>query len=150
MPSVASTRFDQRAVDHAMIDLDGTPDKGRLGANAILAVSLASAKAVADDLEIPLYRSIGGANAHVLPVPMLNVLNGGAHANNSIDFQEFMVMPVGAASFSEALRWGAGDLSRVAQPSERAGHVDGGGRRGRLRSRSPAERGCDQAAPRGY
>ncbi len=98
--------LDQRAVDLAMIDLDGTADKGRLGANAILAVSLASAKAVADDLEIPLYRSIGGANAHVLPVPMLNVLNGGAHANNSIDFQEFMVMPVGAASFSEALRWG--------------------------------------------
>jgi enolase len=99
--------LDQRAVDHAMIDLDGTPDKGRLGANALLAVSLASAKALADDLEIPLYRSIGGSNAHVLPVPMLNVLNGGAHANNSIDFQEFMVMPVGAASFSEALRWGA-------------------------------------------
>ncbi|MGO9855766.1 MAG: phosphopyruvate hydratase [Acidimicrobiales bacterium] len=98
--------LDQRAVDYAMIDLDGTPDKGRLGANAVLAVSLASAKALADDLEIPLYRSIGGANAHVLPVPMLNVLNGGAHANNSIDFQEFMVMPVGAASFSEALRWG--------------------------------------------
>jgi enolase len=98
--------LDQRAVDHAMIDLDGTPDKGRLGANAMLAVSLAGAKAVADDLEIPLYRSIGGANAHALPVPMLNVLNGGAHANNSIDFQEFMLMPVGAASFSEALRWG--------------------------------------------
>jgi len=98
--------LDQRAVDHAMIDLDGTPDKGRLGANAMLAVSLASAKAVADDLGVPLYRSIGGANAHALPVPMLNVLNGGAHANNSIDFQEFMVMPVGAASFSEALRWG--------------------------------------------
>jgi enolase len=98
--------LDQRAVDHTMIDLDGTPDKGRLGANAMLAVSLASAKAVADYLEIPLYRSIGGANAHALPVPMLNVLNGGAHANNSIDFQEFMLMPVGAASFSEALRWG--------------------------------------------
>jgi enolase len=99
--------LDQRAVDHAMIDLDGTPDKGRLGANALLAVSLASAKAVADDLEIPLYRSIGGSNAHALPVPMLNVLNGGAHANNSVDFQEFMLMPVGAASFSEALRWGS-------------------------------------------
>ena len=98
--------LDQRAVDYAMIDLDGTPDKGRLGANAVLAVSLACAKALADDLEIPLYRSIGGANAHVLPVPMLNVLNGGAHANNSIDFQEFMVMPVGATSFNEALRWG--------------------------------------------
>jgi len=98
--------LDQRAVDHTMIDLDGTPDKGRLGANAMLAVSLACAKALADDLEIPLYRSIGGANAHALPVPMLNVLNGGAHAKNSIDFQEFMLMPVGAASFSEALRWG--------------------------------------------
>ncbi|HEY6474644.1 MAG TPA: phosphopyruvate hydratase [Acidimicrobiales bacterium] len=99
--------LDQRAVDHTLIDLDGTPDKGRLGANAVLAVSLANAKAVADDLEIPLYRSIGGTNAHALPVPMLNVLNGGAHAKNSIDFQEFMLMPVGAASFNEALRWGA-------------------------------------------
>jgi enolase len=98
--------LDQRAVDHTMIDLDGTPDKARLGANAMLAVSLACAKALADDLEIPLYRAIGGANAHALPVPMLNVLNGGAHAKNSIDFQEFMLMPVGAASFSEALRWG--------------------------------------------
>jgi enolase len=99
--------LDQRGVDFALIDLDGTPDKGRLGANAMLAVSLASAKAVADDLELPLYRSIGGTNAHTLPVPMLNVLNGGAHADNSVDFQEFMLMPVGAASFREALRWGA-------------------------------------------
>ena len=98
--------LDQRAVDQAMIDLDGTPDKGRLGANALLAVSLATAKALADDLELPLYRTIGGTGAHALPVPMLNVLNGGAHANNSVDFQEFMLMPVGAASFSEALRWG--------------------------------------------
>ncbi len=98
--------LDQRAVDNAMVDLDGTPDKGRLGANAMLAVSLATAKALADDLEIPLYRAIGGAGAHDLPVPMLNVLNGGAHANNSVDFQEFMIMPVGAASFDEALRWG--------------------------------------------
>jgi enolase len=98
--------LDQRTVDYAMIDLDGTPDKSRLGANAMLAVSLASAKALADDLEIPLYRSIGGANAHALPVPMFNVLNGGVHANNSIDFQEFMLMPVGAASYGEALRWG--------------------------------------------
>jgi enolase len=98
--------LDQRAVDFTMIDLDGTPDKGRLGANAILAVSLANAKAVADDLGLPLYRSIGGSNAHVLPVPMLNVLNGGVHASNSVDFQEFMLMPVGASSFSEALQWG--------------------------------------------
>jgi enolase len=99
--------FDQRGVDFAMIDLDGTPDKGRLGANATLATSLAVAKAVAAELEIPLYRSIGGSNAHVLPVPMFNVLNGGAHATNSVDFQEFMLMPIGAASFSEALQWGS-------------------------------------------
>jgi enolase len=99
--------FDQRGVDHALIDLDGTPDKSRLGANATVATSLAVAKAAAAELELPLYRVVGGANAHVLPVPMLNVLNGGAHARNSIDFQEFMIMPVGAASFGEALRWGS-------------------------------------------
>jgi len=98
--------YDQRSVDQALIDTDGTADKGRLGANAILAVSLASAKAASVELDLPLYRSIGGANAHVLPVPMFNVINGGAHARNSIDFQEFMLMPVGASSFSEALRWG--------------------------------------------
>ena len=98
--------YDQRSVDQALIDADGTADKGRLGANAILAVSLAAAKAASVELDLPLYRSIGGANAHVLPVPMLNVINGGAHARNSIDFQEFMLMPVGASSFSEALRWG--------------------------------------------
>ena len=97
---------DQRAVDQAMVDLDGTPNKGRLGANAILAVSLANAKAAAMEAELPLYQYVGGVNAHVLPVPMLNVINGGAHAKNSIDFQEFMVMPIGASSFSEALRWG--------------------------------------------
>jgi enolase len=97
---------DQRAVDFAMIDLDGTANKGRLGANAILAVSLANAKAAAIESDLPLYQYLGGVNAHVLPVPMMNVVNGGAHAKNTIDFQEFMVMPVGAASFSEALRWG--------------------------------------------
>ena len=97
---------DQRAVDQAMIDLDGTPNKARLGANAILAVSLAVAKAAAQDREVPLFQHIGGVNAHVLPVPMMNVVNGGAHAKNSIDFQEFMVMPVGATSFAEALQWG--------------------------------------------
>ncbi len=89
-----------------MIDLDGTPNKGRLGANAILAVSLATAKAAAMESDLPLYSYVGGVNAHVLPVPMLNVVNGGVHAKNSIDFQEFMVMPIGAASFSEALQWG--------------------------------------------
>ena len=97
---------DQRAVDFAMIDLDGTDNKGRLGANATLAVSLATAKAAAIECDLPLYQYLGGVNAHVLPVPMMNVLNGGVHARNSIDFQEFMVMPVGAASFGEALRWG--------------------------------------------
>ncbi|MHB8379921.1 MAG: phosphopyruvate hydratase [Acidimicrobiales bacterium] len=98
---------DQRAIDFAMVDLDGTPNKARLGANAILAVSLANAKAAAIESDLPLYQYLGGVNAHVLPVPMMNVVNGGAHARNSIDFQEFMVMPIGAASFTEALRWGA-------------------------------------------
>ena len=98
--------LEQRSVDRAMIEADGTADKGRLGANAMLAVSLAVAKAAADELEVPLYRLIGGSNAHVLPVPMMNVINGGAHALNSIDFQEYMFMPVGAASFTEGLRWG--------------------------------------------
>ena len=97
--------LDQRAVDLALIDLDGTPNKARLGANAVLAVSLALAKAGADELGVPLYRYVGGADAHVLPVPMMNVVNGGAHADNNIDLQEFMVMPVGAASYGEALRW---------------------------------------------
>jgi enolase len=97
---------DQRDVDRQMLDLDGTDNKARLGANAILGVSLAVAKAAADELALPLYRYVGGTNAHVLPVPMLNVLNGGAHADNNVDFQEFMIMPVGAASFREALRWG--------------------------------------------
>ena len=98
--------LDQRGIDRGLIDLDGTDNKARLGANAILGTSLAVAKAGADELEIPLYRYVGGTNAHVLPVPMMNVLNGGVHADNSVDFQEFMIMPVGAASFSEALRWG--------------------------------------------
>jgi enolase len=98
--------LDQRTVDRAMLDLDGTDNKGRLGANAILGTSLAVAKAAAQELEIPLYRYVGGANAHVLPVPMMNVVNGGAHADNNVDLQEFMLMPVGAASFTEALRWG--------------------------------------------
>ncbi len=97
---------DQRGVDYALVDLDGTPTKGRLGANSILGVSLAVAKASADEAELPLYRYVGGANAHVLPLPLMNVLNGGVHADNSVDFQEFMIAPVGAASYSEALRWG--------------------------------------------
>jgi enolase 1/2/3 len=99
--------LDQRAVDFALIDADGTADKGRMGANAVLGVSLAVAKAGAAELELPLYRYVGGVNAHVLPVPMMNVLNGGVHADNNVDLQEYMVMPVGAASFREALQWGA-------------------------------------------
>lgn len=97
---------EQRTVDFALIDLDGTDNKSRLGANAILGTSLAIAHAVANELELPLFRSVGGPNAHVLPVPMMNVINGGAHADNNVDLQEFMIMPVGAPSFREALRWG--------------------------------------------
>ena len=98
---------DQRLVDQAMLDLDGTDNKGNLGANAILGVSLAVAKAAADSADLPLFRYLGGPTAHVLPVPMLNILNGGAHADSGVDIQEFMVAPLGAASFREALRWGA-------------------------------------------
>ncbi len=97
----------QRKIDQMMIDLDGTPNKGRLGANAILGVSLAVAKCAANELKMPLYRYIGGANAHVLPTPMMNIINGGAHADNNVDFQEFMIMPVNAPSFKEAIRMGA-------------------------------------------
>ena len=99
--------LDQTLIDETMLALDGTPTKSNLGANAILAVSLANARAAAASLELPLYRYIGGANAKTLPVPMMNILNGGAHADNNVDFQEFMVMPVGAESFAEALRMGA-------------------------------------------
>jgi enolase len=98
--------FEQRFVDRELAALDGTDNKARLGANAILGTSLAVAKAAADEIELPLYRYLGGPNAHVLPVPMMNVVNGGVHADNSIDMQEFMIMPVGAPSFREALRWG--------------------------------------------
>jgi enolase len=98
--------FDQNGIDAKMIALDGTPNKSKIGANAILGVSLAAAKAAADESGQPLYRYVGGVNANLLPVPMMNILNGGAHADNAIDFQEFMVMPFGANSFSEGLRWG--------------------------------------------
>ena len=97
---------DQRTLDQKMIELDGTDNKGRLGANAVLAVSMAAARAAANWFELPLYRYLGGAGGNTLPTPMMNILNGGAHADNNVDFQEFMVMPVGARSFSEALRWG--------------------------------------------
>ncbi|KQQ26721.1 MULTISPECIES: phosphopyruvate hydratase [unclassified Frondihabitans] len=97
---------DQRVIDKAMIDLDGTDNKKRLGANAILGVSLAVARAAADSADLPLFRYLGGPNAHTLPVPMMNVINGGSHADSNVDIQEFMILPIGASSFSEALRWG--------------------------------------------
>ncbi|HZN42981.1 MAG TPA: phosphopyruvate hydratase, partial [Actinomycetota bacterium] len=100
--------FDQRTVDRLVLERDGSDDRSTLGANAILGVSLAVAKAAAESQGLPLWRSLGGPNAHVLPIPMFNVINGGAHADNELELQEFMVMPVGAASFSEAVRWGVG------------------------------------------
>jgi enolase len=100
------TATDQIAVDYAMLELDGTPNKSHLGANAILAVSMATARAAAEDAGLPLYRYLGGPLAHVLPVPMMNILNGGAHASNTVDFQEFMVVPIGAETFAEGLRTG--------------------------------------------
>ncbi|HEY5225802.1 MAG TPA: phosphopyruvate hydratase [Methylovirgula sp.] len=113
---------DQLAIDEAMIALDGTPNKARLGANAILGVSLAVAKAAADASALPLYRYVGGVAAHVLPVPMMNVLNGGVHADNPIDFQEFMIMPVGAPSLAEAVRWGAEVFHALKGQLKAAGH----------------------------
>jgi enolase len=107
-PAVIGMSADeQRLIDQALLDLDGTPDKSRIGANAILGVSLAVAKAAAESAALPLFRYIGGPNAHILPVPMLNILNGGAHADTGVDVQEFMIAPIGAPSFRDALQWGA-------------------------------------------
>jgi enolase len=114
---------DQLALDHAMIELDGTANKGRLGANAILGVSLAVAKAAAQQARLPLYRYVGGARAHVLPVPLMNIVNGGAHADNPIDFQEFMIMPVGAPTFAEGLRMGAEVFHALKKRLADAGHA---------------------------
>ncbi|MET3660121.1 phosphopyruvate hydratase [Aquamicrobium ahrensii] len=113
---------DQIHLDRTMIELDGTPNKGRLGANAILGVSLAVAKAAAEATGLPLYRYVGGAQAHVLPVPMMNIINGGAHADNPIDFQEFMIMPVGASSIREAVRWGSEVFHTLKKSLKDAGH----------------------------
>jgi enolase len=113
---------DQRLIDHAMIELDGTPNKSRLGANAILGVSMATAKAAADAAGLPLYRYVGGANAHILPTPMMNIINGGAHADNPIDIQEFMVMPVGFDNFADALRCGAEIFHTLKKGLSAAGH----------------------------
>ncbi len=113
---------DQIKIDRAMIDLDGTPNKGRLGANAILGVSLAVARAAASESRLPLYKYIGGSQAHVLPVPMMNIINGGAHADNPIDIQEFMIMPVKAKSFAEALRMGSETFQALKKQLKDAGH----------------------------
>jgi enolase len=113
---------DQVRLDRAMIALDGTPNKARLGANAILGVSLAVAKAAAEAANLPLYRYVGGAKANVLPVPMMNIVNGGVHADNPIDFQEFMIQPVGAASFKEGLRWGAEIFHALKSALKKAGY----------------------------
>ncbi len=113
---------DQLHVDRTMIELDGTPNKSRLGANAILGVSLAVAKAAAEASGLPLYRYVGGANAHILPVPMMNIINGGVHADNPIDFQEFMILPVGASSIREAVRWGSEIFHTLKKRLKDAGH----------------------------
>ena len=113
---------EQVKIDEMMIDLDGTPNKARLGANAILAVSLAVAKAAAADLGVPLYRYVGGTQARTLPVPMMNIINGGKHADNPIDFQEFMIMPVGATSIRDAVRWGAEVFQVLKGELKKAGH----------------------------
>ena len=135
---------DQIAIDQAMIELDGTPNKAKLGANAILGVSLAVAKAAADAAGLPLYRYVGGTNARTLPVPMMNIINGGAHADNPIDFQEFMVMPVGAASFREGLRMGAEIFHTLKAALKQAGHNTNVGDEGGFAPNLPsAEAGLD-------
>lgn len=122
--------FDQIGIDRATIELDGTPTKSTLGANAILAVSLANAKAVANALGVPLYRYLGGPLANLLPVPLMNVINGGAHASNNVDFQEFMIVPVGATSFKEALRWGAEIFAALSKVLDQKGLLTGVGDEG--------------------
>ncbi len=122
--------FDQMAIDRSMIELDGTPTKSKLGANAILAVSLANSKAVANALGVPLYRYLGGPLANLLPVPLMNVINGGSHAANNIDFQEFMIVPVGATSFKEALRWGAEIFASLSKVLDEKGLLTGVGDEG--------------------
>ena len=123
-----------------LIALDGTPNKSKLGANAILGVSLATAKAAADASGLPLYRYVGGATARVLPTPMMNIINGGAHADNPIDFQEFMILPIGAPSFKDALRWGAEIFHGSQGRAEKGRAQHQCRRRGRLRAESPFRR----------
>lgn len=127
---IGISALDQLGVDRLLLQLDGTPNKKRLGANAILAVSLATARAAANALQMPLYRYLGGPNACVLPVPMMNILNGGAHADNSVDIQEFMIVPIGAPSFSEGLRWGAEVFHQLKSVLRSRGHQTGVGDEG--------------------
>jgi enolase len=131
---------EQRLVDQALLDLDGTPNKERLGANAILGVSLAVAKAAADSAELPLFRYVGGPNAHLLPVPMLNILNGGAHADSNVDIQEFMVAPIGGRTFREALRWGAEVYHALKSVLKEKGYATGLGDEGGFAPNLPSNR----------
>lgn len=134
--------FDQIEIDHAMIDMDGTPNKGNLGANAILGVSLAVAKAAAEEAGEPLYRYIGGVNAHILPVPMMNILNGGKHADNPVDIQEFMIMPVSAPSIAEAVRMGSEVFHALKSDLKQAGLNTNVGDEGGF---APAVKSADEA-----
>ena len=131
---------EQRIIDQTMIDLDGTPNKSRLGANAILGVSLAVAKAAAESADLPLFRYVGGPNAHVLPVPMMNILNGGAHADTNVDIQEFMIAPIGAETFSEALRWGAETYHALKAVLKERGYATGLGDEGGFAPNLPSNR----------
>ena len=131
----------QIQIDRTMIELDGTPNKARLGANAILGVSLAVAKAAAEAAGLPLYRYVGGASAHVLPVPMMNIINGGAHADNPIDFQEFMIMPVGAETLPRGAALGRGNLPHAEEGAEGGRPQHQCRRRGRLRAEPEERRG---------
>ena len=131
---------EQRLVDQALLDLDGTPNKERLGANAVLGVSLAVARAAAESAELPLFRYVGGPNAHLLPVPMLNILNGGAHADSNVDIQEFMVAPIGGGTFREALRWGAEVYHALKSVLKEKGYATGLGDEGGFAPNLPSNR----------
>src|SRR5690606_38732095 len=133
---------EQLAIDRTMIELDGTPNKSRLGANAILGVSLAVAKAAAQEADLPLYRYVGGAAAHVLPVPMMNIVNGGAHADNPIDVQEFMIMPISAKTCADAIRMGAEVFHTLKKKLKDAGHNTNVGDEGGFAPNLPSTRGA--------
>jgi enolase len=137
--------LDQRGLDAVLIDLDGTPNKSRLGANAVLGVSLAVAHAAAEEVGLPLYRYIGGTGAHLMPVPMMNVLNGGVHADNNVDIQEFMIVPVGAASFAEALQWGAETYQTLKSVLHEQGHSTAVGDEGGFAPNLPSNEAAVQA-----